>query len=488
MFNRVRTRFAPSPTGNLHVGGARTALYSWLYAKKMGGDFVLRIEDTDQARSTKESVDIVLNDLKWLGYDWDEGPKVEGPLGPYYQSERLSIYKEHAERLLKSKKAYYCFCTNEHLEKAKEEAVKANRPPHYDRTCSHISYEEAKAKIEKGEKGAVRFKIPSGKESYTFKDIIRGDVTFPSDMVGDFVVLRSDGMPVYNFCCVVDDALMDISHVLRAEEHLSNTLRQMMIYEAFEYPMPTFGHLSIILGADKQKLSKRHGATSCKQYEEMGFLPEAMTNFLALLGWSSPDGKEILSKDDLIKNFDLDRLHGAAAVFDEVKFKWMNATYLRELPHDELWKRVEPFLATAGLPVSSTLWKDKDWQDKTLAVFKTSMETLLDAVALYQMLDDEGFKIQEEAKEVFTWESTPAVLAEWTKQVMAHAGDDFTEADFNKIQDAVKTNCNVKGKFLFMPLRVAVIGKAHGAELKQLVPCMKKGSLLFRAEKVSKVN
>lgn len=486
MSQRIRTRFAPSPTGNLHVGGARTALYSWLYAKKMGGDFILRIEDTDQARSTKESVDIVLEDLKWLGYEWQEGPEVGGPCQPYFQSERLNIYKEHTERLLKAEKAYYCFCTDERLEKMKEEAIKAGKPPHYDRTCASISYEEAKTRLAKGDKGAVRFKIPKGKDSYTFHDLIRKDVTFPADMVGDFVILRSDGMPVYNFCCVVDDALMNITHVLRAEEHLSNTLRQMMLYEAFDYPQPAFGHVSIILGADKQKLSKRHGATSCKQYKDMGYLPEAMSNFLALLGWSSPDGKEILSKEELIKNFDLDRLHAAAAVFDEVKLKWMNATYLRELPHTELWKRVEPFLQEAGLNTKSTLWQNKDWQDKTLNVFKTSMETLKDAVPLYQLLDDEKFHVIDEAKEVFTWESTKAVMLEWKKQVEAHKGDSFTEADFNQMQEAVKNNCNVKGKFLFMPVRVAVIGKAHGAELKQLVPCMTKESLLFRCDQVCK--
>jgi nondiscriminating glutamyl-tRNA synthetase len=486
MSTRVRTRFAPSPTGNLHVGGARTALYSWLYAKKMGGDFILRIEDTDQARSTKESVDIVLQDLKWLKYDWQEGPEVGGPCQPYFQSERLSIYKEHADRLLKTGKAYYCFCSDERLEKMKEDAIKNGRPPHYDRTCANIPYADQQARLAKGEKGAVRFKIPGGKDSYTFHDLIRKDVTFPSDMVGDFVVLRSDGMPVYNFCCVVDDALMNITHVLRAEEHLSNTLRQMMIYEAFNYPMPAFGHLSIILGADKQKLSKRHGATSVKQYEEMGYLPEAMTNFLALLGWSSPDGKEIMNSDELIKNFDLDRLHAAAAVFDEVKLKWMNSMYLRELPHKDLWLRIEPFLAEAGLNTKSVQWQNTEWQDKVLAVFKTSMETLKDAVPLFTLLDDESFKIQEEAKEVFTWESTKAVLTEWKKQVEAHKSESFTEADFNQMQDAVKNNSNVKGKFLFMPLRVAVIGKAHGAELKQLVPCMTKQSLIFRADVVCK--
>jgi nondiscriminating glutamyl-tRNA synthetase len=340
---------------------------------------------------------------------------------------------------------------------------------------------EAEAKIAAGEKAVVRFKVPDLTRAYKFNDLVRGEVSFPSDMVGDFVCLRSGGMPVYNFCCVVDDALMKMTHVLRAEEHLSNTLRQMMLYEAFSYPLPQFGHLSIILGPDKQKLSKRHGATSVNDYKEKGYLPEAMSNFIALLGWSSPKAQEIMSMDEMIEQFSTDRLHQAAAVFDETKLKWMNAQHLRALPHSELWRRLEPFFAKAGL----TMPQDADWQDRSLSVFKTSMETLLDAVELYRPLSTSAFVIHDEAKETLGWASTKAVVAAWKKQIEAHSGGEFlNEAQFNQAQEAVKAECQVKGKELFMPIRVAVVGKPHGAELKILVPLLNKKILIQRADLV----
>lgn len=478
---KVRTRFAPSPTGYLHVGGARTALYSWLYAKKMGGDFVLRIEDTDQARSTKESLEMVLQDLKWLGYDWQEGPEVDGPNQPYFQSERQSIYQEHADRLLKSGKAYHCFCSDERLEEMKAKAVKENRSPQYDGTCRNLAKEEVEKRLAAGETAVVRFRIAEAKEFYSFHDIIRKEVKFPKDMVGDFVILRSSGMPVYNFCCAVDDALMNITHVLRAEEHLSNTLRQLMLYEAFDYPLPQFGHLSIILGEDKQKLSKRHGATSCNEYREKGYLPEAMNNFLALLGWSSPDGKEIMALEELLENFELERIHGSPAVFDEAKFKWMNSQYLRNLDNADLWLRIQDFLNEAGLNVEARKdWADPVWQSKTLDVFKTSMETLKDAVPLYQSLCDDHFEVSDEAKEVLAWEQTKKALNVWAGALKEMSHDYLSEEDFSSLQNKVKQDAEVKGKHLFMPLRVAVIGKPHGAELKQLVPLISRESLISR--------
>ncbi|HEX4925165.1 MAG TPA: glutamate--tRNA ligase, partial [Bdellovibrionales bacterium] len=288
--NKVRVRFAPSPTGYLHVGGARTALYNWLYARNTGGTFILRVEDTDQARSTERALKEQISDLRWLGINWDEGPEAGGAYGPYKQSERLHIYREHADKLLAQGRAFYCFCTDEVIEAKRAAAQKEGRPAHYDGTCYNVTVPEAKARIAKGEKGAIRFKL-SGKKEYKLDDLIRGEVVFPSDMVGDFVILRSDGMPVYNFCCVIDDALMKMTHVLRAEEHLSNTVRQLMLYEAFGWQPPRFGHLSLILDSNRQKLSKREGATSVHDFAQRGYLPEAMNNFIALLGWSSPKGQ-----------------------------------------------------------------------------------------------------------------------------------------------------------------------------------------------------
>ncbi len=483
-FQEVRVRFAPSPTGYLHVGGARTALYNYLFAKKHGGKFILRIEDTDQARSTEASLKMVIEDLEWLGLRWDEGPdpktlKDMGPHGPYKQSERLSIYKKIADELIAGGKAYYCFMTDEEME-AQREKMKAQgyAQPHVESPYENMPTAQALEKIKAGEKAVVRFKTRHLKKDYVFKDSIRGEIKFPSDMVGDFVLLRSDGMPVYNFCCVVDDHLMKISHVLRAEEHLPNTLRQMMIYEAMSWTTPEFGHLSLILDEDRQKLSKRKGATSCHEFKMEGYLPEALLNFVALLGWSHANGKEILTLDEMISGFDLARTNPAGAVFDAVKLKWMNAQYLRALPNLEIWKMIEPFLAKEnfGLPT------DSKWREQSVQTFKSYMETLADSVNLYKPLSDSMYQILPEASEVFTWEPTRAVLMAWKELIAAEPEEYMTEERFNKVQDLVKEKTGAKGKNLFQPIRVAVIGQPHGAELKILVPLMSKTSLLKRAE------
>lgn len=480
----VRVRFAPSPTGYLHVGGARTALYNYLYAKHHGGQFILRIEDTDQARSTEESMRMQISDLEWLGLTWDEGPdaktlKDAGPHGPYRQSQRLDVYKEHAQRLIESGKAYYCFMTDEELEAQRQQAMKEGRNLQINSPYRDLPLNEALARIKNGDKASVRFRAPE-KRDYVLKDLVRGEVTFPSDMVGDFVMLRSSGMPVYNFCCVVDDALMKISHVFRAEEHLSNTLRQMMLYEAFGYEMPEFGHLSIILGPDRQKMSKRHGATSCHEYSENGYLPEALNNFIALLGWSSPEGAEILSMQDLIKQFSHDRLNASPAVFDEQKLLWVNSTHLRALDIRELWKRTEPFLKAAGLDLP----KDEGWQHKALEVFRQKLNTFKDAVDLMRPLVEGLVPIAEESGEALSWPTTRAVVEAWKKGVESVAGDFLSEAQFMAIQDGIQASQGVKGKNLFMPIRVAVIGKPQGTELKMLVPLLHKKTLLMRADAV----
>ncbi|MGE3975334.1 MAG: glutamate--tRNA ligase [Bdellovibrionales bacterium] len=472
----VRVRFAPSPTGYLHVGGARTALYNWLYARASGGKFILRVEDTDQVRSTQEFLQKQMDDLKWLGLDWDEGEGVGGNYGPYKQSQRLHIYKEHADKLLAQGTAFYCFCTDQELEIKKQEAMRIGKPPQYDGICRKLSKEEVDARLAKNEKAAVRFHIANRKAEYKFKDLIRGEVTFPSDMVGDFVILRSDKMPVYNFCCVIDDALMKITHVLRAEEHLSNTVRQLMLYEAFGYEIPEFGHLSIILGPDRQKLSKRHGATSVFQYKESGFLPEAMNNFVSLLGWSSPKGDEVMTMQSMQEQFTLDRFNPAAAVFDEVKLKWMNSVHLRNLPEAELWKRVKPFLENQGLRFSHP----DSWAEMCLSAFKTSMETLADAVALFKPLSDEAYQVSAEGLPVA--KGSRAVIEMWRDKLKTAGVEFLTEAQFNDIQAAVQKESGANGKTLFQPLRVAVVGVPQGVELKKLAPLLPVKSLIARAE------
>ena len=482
--NEVRVRFAPSPTGYLHVGGARSALYNLLYAKHNKGKFILRIEDTDQARSTEESLKMMIDDLKWLGLNWDEGPHPEtlkdmGAYGPYKQSERLSLYKKAADELLQSGKAYYCFMTDAEIDAQREELKAQGLQPHVISPWENKPVSEALQKLSNGEKAVVRFRTRELKKDYILKDLIRGEVKFPSDMVSDFVLLRSDGMPVYNFCCVVDDYMMKITHVLRAEEHLPNTLRQMMIFEGLGWPLPLFGHISLVLDDDRQKLSKRKGAVACDMYKKEGYLPAAMNNFLALLGWSHPQEKEVMSMQEMQDHFSLDRVHSSGAVFDRVKLKWMNSQHLRALPNNEIWQQISPFLNEAGLKLPT----DLDWQNKSVETFKSYMEILSDAVNLYTPLDDSKYEIKAESEEALKWESTKPVLTAWKELVAQHPKESFTEEDFLKIQDEVKVKSGQKGKNLFFPIRIALIGQPHGAELKILVPLMSKKSILIRADR-----
>jgi nondiscriminating glutamyl-tRNA synthetase len=485
MSSEVRVRFAPSPTGYLHVGGARSALFNYLFAKRHGGKFILRIEDTDQERSTLESLNMMIGDLQWLGLNWDEGPHPEtlkdmGPHGPYKQSERLSLYKKVAQQLLDEGKAYYCFMSDAELDAAREKLKTEGQQFHVESPWENFSQVEALKKISDGEKAVVRFKTRHLKKDYLLKDLIRGEVRFPSDMVGDFVLLRSDGMPVYNFCCVVDDHMMKISHVLRAEEHLPNTLRQLMIYEGLNWQTPQFGHISLVLDEDRQKLSKRKGAVACDQFKAEGYLPSAMINYLALLGWSHPEQKEILTLQEMQDSFSLDRVNAAGAVFDRVKLKWVNAQHLRSLPNEKIYELIEPFLNQAGLKLP----KDLGWKMQSVEIFKPYLELLSDAVVLYTPLDDSKYEIFQESEETLKQDFAKPVLNAWKECVQSHPRENFTESEFLAIQDAVKNKTGQKGKNLFFPIRIALIGKPHGAELKILVPLMNKASILQRVEKV----
>jgi nondiscriminating glutamyl-tRNA synthetase len=479
MSEQVRVRFAPSPTGYLHVGGARSILFNWLFAKNKGGTFILRIEDTDTARSTREFEEMQKHDILWLGLTWDEGPDSGGDFGPYRQSERQHIYKKYSDKLIANGNAYYCFCTNEELEEKKQIALKSGRPPQYDGKCRHLPPEDVKLKLKAGEKGAVRFWIKNQKK-YVVNDLIRGRVEFQEGMVGDFVILRSDGMPVYNFCCAIDDHLMKISHVLRAEEHLSNTVRQLMIFEALGWSVPEFGHMSVVLGPDKQKLSKRHGATSVNEYRLQGYLKEAINNYIALLGWSSPDGREVIPIDEMIKLFSTDRVNSSPAVFDGVKLKWMNSVYLRQMDHQELWKQVLPFLEADGQKFKNA---SVAWIDRSVAALKTSFETFVEAVPHFRSLSDARFEIEEEGKDVLTWPTTKAVVEKWIATLNGLSSEFLSEYEFAEIQKKVQVECAVKGKEFFQALRVSIVGKPHGTELKQLVPLLTRESLIRRATK-----
>jgi glutamyl-tRNA synthetase len=329
----IRVRFAPSPTGYLHVGGARTALFNWLYARHHGGTFILRIEDTDTERSTRESVDAILQGMEWLGLDWDEGP--------YFQTDNFPLYAEHIDKLLEEGKAYRCWCTPEELDAKREAAMKEGRKPKYDGTCRNRSDQP----IDRPH--VIRFKAPA--EGVTvFDDLIKGRISFPNDELDDLIIRRTDGSPTYNFCVVIDDALMKISHVLRGDDHVNNTPRQIQLYEALGYPVPLFAHVPMILGSDKARLSKRHGATSVIAYRDMGYLPEGLLNYLVRLGWSHGDD-EIFSREEMIRLFDIAQVGRAPSVFNPEKLNWLNAHYIKQLSPEQLALLLHPHLDSAGI-------------------------------------------------------------------------------------------------------------------------------------------
>ncbi|MBF0408566.1 MAG: glutamate--tRNA ligase [Candidatus Riflebacteria bacterium] len=459
MESRVRVRFAPSPTGYLHVGGARTALFNWLFAKRHGGSFILRIEDTDLDRSTAEAETGLLRDLEWLGLTWDEGPGIGGPHAPYRQSERLDKYHGAAKLLLEKGSAYYCFCTEEELEKKRQEAESEHRSPHYDGTCLKLTPEEIQQRLAENRPKVVRVKVPN--KDYILNDNIRGSVEFKADTLGDFIVLRSNGMPVYNFCVVVDDADMEITHVIRAEEHLPNTHRQMILYEALGKPVPVFAHVSLILGADKTKLSKRHGATSVGQYNDDGFLCDAMINYLAMLGWNEGTDQETYTRKELCEKFSLDRISKSPAVFDQAKLRWMNGNYIRALPADELERMITTRLV-AAFPDEPRV-KESEFVKKFIALIHLHLATLNDAVKEATTIFS-GFsgELDEEARLAISAPEIAPYLAELAR---LFAEVPWTRDGFNGAIKAAGKATGVKGKALYMPLRVKLTGTCHGPDL-----------------------
>jgi glutamyl-tRNA synthetase len=351
-----RVRFAPSPTGYLHVGGARTALFNWLIARKLGGVFVLRIEDTDLERSSDDMVEGILDGLRWLGLDWDEGPKIDGPHGPYFQSQRLETYRAMAAGLVASGHAYYCYCTPETLKAKRDAAENAGSAWRYDRACCALSAEEIAARERDGAARAIRFRVPDG--TTAFDDLVHGPIEFDGANIEDFVLLRSDGHPTYQLSVVSDDVEMKITHVVRGDDHISNTPKQILLYRALGAEVPRFAHVPLILGEDKKRLSKRHGATSVSEYARQGYLPEAMFNFLALLGWSPGDDREIMTRDELVSAFSLDAISGGNAVFNTEKLDWFNQQHLMRLAPDELARRLKPWLE------QHSVWRDEYLGDR----------------------------------------------------------------------------------------------------------------------------
>lgn len=462
----VRVRFAPSPTGYLHIGGARTALYNYLYSKAVGGTFVLRIEDTDTERSKSEYEELQIGDLKWLGIFHDEGPDKPNPkYGPYRQSERTEIYQKHALDLVEKGLAYYDFCTEEELEAMKEKAVSEGRDPVYEGKWKDPSFHaEALKKIAAGERPAIRFRAP--KKTYTLNDKVKGKVVYPENMVGDFVIVRSNGLPVYNFCCVVDDSLMEITHVIRGEDHLNNTVRQLMIYEALGAKLPEFAHVSLLIGHDRQKLSKRHGATSVNLYRNEHYLPEAMCNYLCLLGWSHPTERDIFDKKDIFEVFSLDRFSASAAMYDLEKLKWVNSEHIKKMDNISLINLIEQEPETEFFRKQSA-----DWKNACVELLKKYASFIPDFPKLVnELILNDDPEMTEPLKEILSWETTPKILSYISDEVSKLSSNFVTEGELNAWMEHLKKTMAIKGKPLFMGVRGALTGHDHGPDLKFLIP------------------
>ena len=482
----VRVRFAPSPTGYLHVGNARTALFNWLYARHHQGVFILRIEDTDLERSQARFEDELINDLQWMGLRWDEGPDTGGDFAPYRQSDRGAIYREQAQRLLAEGSAYRCFCTAQQLAEERESAIAAHLPQKYSGKCRNLDPAESEQRLKRGEAAALRLRIPQ--HAIKFHDIVHGMVEFSSDVVSDPIITRSNGLPVYNFVVVVDDALMKITHVIRGDDHLSNTPRQVALYAALGWPVPQFAHLSTILGEDRERLSKRHGATSIQAFREMGVLPEALVNYLALLGWAPPGGnRETFTAAELKKEFSLERVTPAAAIFDMAKLYWLNRHYLKLCPPPRVRELSLPFFIKAGFLPSDANKALLAWFDHVLSLVLASvdrLEQLPERARFIFEYDPAAALASLQNAEVLHGEKTGAVLDSFTQRARSLGDAAMTPEIFKELVNQVKAETGARGKELFHPLRILVTGSHSGPEFDKLVPILETGSQLAGEKRI----
>ncbi|KPJ64691.1 hypothetical protein AMK68_00930 [candidate division KD3-62 bacterium DG_56] len=482
--SRPRVRMAPAPTGMFHVGSARTALFNWLFARHHQGVFVLRIEDTDPQRSTPEAVDVILDGMHWLGLSWDEGPQVGGDHGPYFQSQRKDIFAEHADRLLEMGRAYRCYCTPQELEARREEMRRRGVEFKYDRRCRDLTDAERARLAGEGRPWALRFVMPEG-AIYAWEDAVVGRVEFRSDDLDDFVLVKSDGYPAYNFGCVIDDHLMAISHVIRGADMLSNTPRQIALYQAFEWSLPVFAHVPIILGPDRAKLSKRHGALSVLAYRDQGYLPEAMVNFLALLGWSPGDDREILSVPELIEAFSVEGIGKSPAVFDVEKLTWMNGHYLRQCPIERLTDLVLPYLRSAGLLGVGPRYEQETYVEQTyvqpvIALRQEKAKTLAEFPTLLDFFFREDIAYEPEA--VAKWLAKPNAAETLARLEMAVSGlgEAPTAEEFEAIIRGLAEQLGVGAGKVIHPTRVAVTGRTKGPSLFETLHLLRRDRVVAR--------
>lgn len=464
----IRVRYAPSPTGHLHIGNARTALFNYLFARHHGGKFIIRIEDTDVKRNIEGGEESQLTYLKWLGIDWDESVDVGGEVGPYRQTERLDIYKTYWQDLLDRGLAYKCYCTEEELEQEREAQIARGEQPRYSGKHRDLTPEQCAAFEAEGRVASIRFRVPEGR-TYTFDDLVKGSISFESEVSGDFVIVKKDGIPTYNFAVALDDHLMKITHVLRGEDHVSNTPRQLMIYEAFGWEPPVFGHMTLIVGDNHKKLSKRDESVIqfIEQYDKLGYLPEALFNFIALLGWSPEGEEEIFSKEELISIFDANRLSRSPAVFDKNKLAHLNNHYIKNADPEVIAALAIPHLQSASLLPEQLTTEQEVWAKTLVALYQEQMISASDIVELSDMFFRDHLEIDEEATGILAEEQVPQVLSAFLEKV--EAGAEYSPEVIAGWIKEVQKETGVKGKGLFMPIRVALTGQTHGRDLNKSI-------------------
>jgi len=472
----ARVRFAPSPTGLLHVGNARTALFNWLFARQQEGVFILRVEDTDVERSTAEYDRKLMEDLRWLGLDWDEGPDVGGEYGPYRQSQRLDFYNAHAEKLRKEDKAYPCFCSHDELEKERKKSLDAGLTPVYSRKCSGIPKDESSKRIANGEEAAIRLRTPE-EGTIGFNDLVRGALQFDLSLIGDPILLRSNGLPAYNYAVVVDDFLMAITHVIRGEDHIQNTPRQILTCRALGFDPPEFAHLSMVMGQDNTRLSKRHGATAVNQFDGEGILPSSLFNYLALLGWAPPDGREVLTKEELIRLFRLEKVSRSSSIFDYDKLAWINRQHIKTLPPRKKAEYAFPHLEGTGLlpeEMSPDHWV---WLEQAVEAFSEKVDRFSQLPSFFAgMFEFSLATMDDEAKGILQERCSLEVIRSFSDKITRV--ENFNYEAFGQIAKEIKEDTGCKGKDLYHPLRVALTAKTSGLELDKFIPIVEEGAKL----------
>lgn len=483
--SKIRVRYAPSPTGHLHIGNARTALFNYLFARHNDGEFIIRIEDTDLKRNIEGGEKSQLENLAWLGIDWDESPENPGKYGPYRQSERRDTYQPLIDQLLMSNLAYKCYCTSEELEAEREAQRARGEMPHYAGKCANLTPEEQAEKEAQGLEPVIRFRVPRN-TSFAFDDMVKGEISFESDNVGgDFIIQKRDGMPTYNFAVAVDDHLMKITHVLRGDDHIANTPKQLMIYDAFGWPRPTFGHMTLIINTETgKKLSKRDESILqfIEQYRELGYLPEAMFNFIALLGWSPVGEDEIFPQDELIKIFDTERLSKSPAAFDQKKLEWVNNHYIKAMDLDKLTELCLPYLIKAGKVEENPTPEHKDWVKRVVSLYQPQMSYAAEITEVSSLFFQDHLELDDAAKEVLAGEGVSTVLAAFKAQL--EGLETVDAASVLASIKAVQKETGIKGKNLWMPIRVAVSGMVHGPELPETVEILGKEKALAHLDQV----